>query len=332
MPRLRRVSPESPGWTRRRAGKGFTYLDGAGRRLASKHVERVKSLAIPPAWEDVWICPDERGHLQAVGTDAAGRRQYLYHPDWRAKRDQQKFDRLLVVAQGLPKARRRVARDIAFDGMPPERAAATAFRLLDLGYFRIGSDIYAEDNGSFGLTTLERRHVRRRGGELVFSFVGKSGIEHTVTIDDRQAIAALDRMRRRRSRSERLLAYRNGRGWKDLDAGTVNEYLADLFGGELTAKDFRTWHATVLAAESLATTDEAGDTKASRRRAVKACVEEVADYLGNTPTIAKKSYIDPRVIERYESGTTIDVDPSRFRNPDRRQAAVEKAVRNLLGD
>jgi len=319
------------GWTRRRAGKGFVYLDADGRRLPPADVQRIRSLAIPPAWKDVWICPLPQGHIQAVGTDDAGRRQYLYHPDWRLKRDQLKFDRVTAAARHLPAARRRVLADLALADMPRERAAATAVRLLDLGYFRIGSDAYTEDNGSFGLTTLERRHVRRRGQVIVFSFTGKSGIEHTIEIDDEAAMAALDRMRRRRSTSARLLAYqRDRRRWSDLDAGTVNEYLGALVQGEMTAKDFRTWHATVLAALALATTDEPGDTKASRRRAIKAAVQEVADYLGNTPTIAKNSYIDPRVLDLYEAGTTITVDPRRHRSPDRRQAAVEKAVLALL--
>ena len=330
MPRLRKVTPQMRGWTRRRAGKGFVYLDADGHRLPPEEVQRIRSLAIPPAWKDVWICPVANGHIQAVGTDDAGRRQYLYHPDWRLKRDQLKFDRVAAAARHLPAARRRVLAHLALADMPLERAAATAVRLLDLGYFRIGNDTYTEDNGSFGLTTLERRHMRRRGQVIVFTFTGKSGIDHTVEIDDEAAMAALDRMRRRRAPSQRLLAYRRGRRWSDLDASTVNAYLGELVHGEMTAKDFRTWHATVLAALALATTDEPGDTKASRRRAVKAAVQEVADYLGNTPTIAKNSYIDPRVLDRYESGTTIAIDPRRFRSPDRRQAAVEKAVLALL--
>jgi DNA topoisomerase IB len=330
MPRLRRVSPSSPGWRRRRAGRGFAYVDQTGAPLAAADVERIRSLAIPPAWTDVWICPHPNGHLQAVGTDVAGRRQYLYHPDWRTKRDQEKYDRVMAAARRLPKARARVLRDLAVEGMPRERAAAAAVRLLDLGYFRIGNDAYTEDNGSFGLTTLERHHVRRRGDVIVFSFVGKSGVEHTVEIDDAIAIEALERMRKRRSASRRLLAYQEGRSWANLDATAVNLYLGELLGGEMTAKDFRTWHATVLAALALATSDEPGDTKASRTRAVKAAVEEVASYLGNTPTIAKGSYIDPRVLDHYEAGSTIAVRPERYRSPERRQAAVEKALLALL--
>jgi len=332
MPRLRKVSPQSKGWRRRRAGKGFVYLDAEGARLGAADVERIRSLAIPPAWEDVWICPLSQGHIQALGTDVAGRRQYLYHPAWRLKRDQAKFERITEVAHHLPVARRQVSRDLEADGMPTARAAATAVRLLDLGYFRIGGDTYAEDNGSFGLTTLERHHVRARSGRLVFDFVGKSGIEHTIEIDDGQAIAALDVMRKRRTDSDRLLAHRDGRRWVDLTAADVNDYLAELLGGGFTAKDFRTWHATVLAASALAESDEPGDTKASRQRAVKAAVTEVSGYLGNTPTIAKNSYIDPRVIDQYESGSTITVDLKRYRSPERRRAAAEKAVLSLLTD
>ena len=333
MARLRTVSPNARGWTRRRAGKGFVYLDADGQRLPAEEVERIRSLAIPPAWKDVWICPYPSGHIQAVGTDDAGRRQYLYHPDWRVKRDQMKFDRVAEAARKLPRARREVLAHLGLDGMPLERASAAAVRLLDLGYFRIGSDAYTDINGSFGLTTLERRHVRCRGQRLVFSFTGKSGIEHTIEIEDDVVRAALDRMRRRRGGGDRLLAYQNSRRWTPLDAPTVNVYLRELLGGDLTAKDFRTWHATVLAATALAMSDEPGDTKRSRQRAVKAAVQEVADYLGNTPTIAKNSYIDPRVIDLYEDGTTIaNVARKRHRSADVRQAELERAVLRMLAE
>jgi DNA topoisomerase IB len=278
----------------------------------------------------VWICPYPNGHIQAVGTDDAGRRQYLYHPVWREKRDKLKFDRVLRAARRLPAARRAIARDLVREGMPLERANAAAVRLLDLGYFRIGNDVYADTNGSFGLTTLERRHVRRSHGRLVFRFEGKSGIEHSVEIDDPQVLEALDAMRRRRGGSERLLAYQRSRRWRDLDSASVNEYLGALLE-DLTAKDFRTWHATVLAAAALAASDEPGDTKRSRQRAIKAAVCEVAEFLGNTPTIAKNSYIDPRVFELYEDGLTIPrAVLTRHRSPDRRQHALEKAVLDLL--
>ncbi|MFP5417503.1 MAG: DNA topoisomerase IB [Actinomycetes bacterium] len=332
MARLRRVSPRMPGYTRRRRGRGFSYADAQGSALPPDEVERIRSLAIPPAWTDLWICPLPNGHLQAVGTDAAGRRQYLYHPDWRVRRDRSKFDRVASAAGMLPQARRRIAADLALEGMPLARAAATAVRLLDVGYFRIGNDAYADANGSFGLTTLERSHVRRREGALVFAFVGKSGISHTVVVDDAPAVAALEVMRSRRDASRRLLAHKQGRAWRDLSSADVNAYLGDLFGGTLTAKDFRTWHATVIAAEVLALSEEQGGTKASRTRAVRQAVLEVAGYLGNTPTVARTSYIDPRVVDAYESGRTIvEAASARYRTPHARQAGLEQAVRELLG-
>ena len=332
MARLRTVYPSTRGGTRRRAGRGWTFFDQTGERITdADEIARLKSLAIPPAWQEVWICPWPNGHIQAVGTDAAGRRQYLYHPDWRAKRDKLKFDRVLRAAEKLPAARRAITRDLGLEGMPLERADAVAVRLLDLGYFRIGSDVYADANGSFGLTTLEKRHVRRRGDVLHFTFVGKSGIEHSIEIDDPDVLGALDSLRRRRGGTERLLAYQVEKAWKDLDGAAVNTYLGTLLE-DLTAKDFRTWHATVIAAAALAASEEPGDTKRSRQRAVKEAVLEVSDYLGNTPTIAKASYIDPRVIDLYESGTTID--PALVRGPTRspaaRQRRLEKAVLDLL--
>ncbi len=308
------------------------FLDKAGVRIVDPdEIERIRSLAIPPAWKDVWISPYPNGHIQAVGTDDAGRRQYLYHQDWRIKRDKMKFDRVLAAARKLPAARRAITRDLALEGMPLERADAVAVRLLDLGYFRIGSDIYADTNGSFGLTTLEKRHVRKDKNRLIFRFEGKSGIEHSIEIDDPDVLLALDSLRRRRGGTARLLAYQLERRWRDLDSAAVNTYLNGLLE-DLTAKDFRTWHATVLAAAALAATEEPGDTKASRRRAVRDAVVEVATYLGNTPTIAKNSYIDPRVIDLYENGVTIDPELVRkkHRSPAIKQRKLEEAVLDLL--
>ncbi|MGH3330312.1 MAG: DNA topoisomerase IB [Nocardioidaceae bacterium] len=331
MARLRTVSPNSKGWSRRRVGKGFTYLDETGSRLCADDAAHCKELVIPPAWEEVWICPHPNGHIQAVGVDAAGRRQYLYHPEWRVKRDQLKFDRVAEVARRLPKARAAILEHIALDGMPVERAAATAVRLLDLGYFRIGSDSYADSNGSFGLTTLEKRHVRRSRSRLVFCFTGKSGIEHCIEIDDPLAVAAVETMRRRRGGGDRLLAYKASRRWSPVDAVTVNDYLRETTGAEITAKDFRTWHATVLAAASLASSEEPGRSKASRQRAVRQAMVEVSEYLGNTPAIAKSSYVDPRVVDLYEDGSTIATAVSRsYDSPDERQVALERAVLRLL--
>jgi DNA topoisomerase I len=333
MVRLRRVQPGKGGWTRRRAGKGFVYVDDAGTRLPADEVERIKSLAIPPAWEGVWISPLANGHIQAVGIDAAGRKQYLYHPDWRTRRDQEKFDRVAKIARELSKTRASVAEHLALEGMPLERAAATAVRLLDLGYFRIGSDAYTDDNGSFGLTTLERRHVRRRNGKLVFSFVGKSGVDHSIEIDDALSIAAVETMRRRKDKDNRLMAYKEVRHWAALDAARVNEYLRQSTGGDMTAKDFRTWHATVIAAAALAASDEPGDTKVSRKRAIRKAMVEVSEYLGNTPAIAKASYVDPRIVDLYEGGTTISEAVSReYDSTEERQEALERAVLQMLSD
>lgn len=331
MVRLRRTSPDQPGWTRRRAGRGFVYLDTDGARLPAEDVERVRALVIPPAWRDVWITPYDNGHLQAVGTDEAGRRQYLYHPAWRARRDAEKHDRVLEFGQALTKARELVVRDLGTEGMPLERACAAAVRLLDLGYFRIGNDVYADTHGSFGLTTLERRHVRRRQDKLVFTFVGKSGVDHRIEIDDRVVIDAIDIMRRRRGQDLRLLAYKEGRSWRSVLPALVNEYVRSSTGLEATAKDFRTWHATVLAAAALAETSEPGHTKASRKRAVAAAMREVSEFLGNTPTLARSSYVDPRVIDAYEEGRTIErVTRRTYANPDERQASLERATVRLI--
>ncbi|KRF01442.1 DNA topoisomerase [Nocardioides sp. Soil777] len=331
MPRLRRTAPDQPGWTRRRAGKGFTYLDQHGTRLAAEDVQRCKELVIPPAWEDVWITPYVNGHLQAVGTDDAGRRQYLYHPHWRASRDAAKFDRIIGFGKAMSKARERVLTDLGTEGMTQERSCAVAVRLLDLGYFRIGNDVYTDTNGSFGLTTLLREHVTKRRGRLTFCFVGKSGVEHCIEIDDEPTIEALDVMRARRGGGDRLLAWKDGRRWRGLDSGQVNDYVREATGVEATAKDFRTWHATVIAAAALADTDEPGETKASRKRAVAATMKEVSEFLGNTPTLARTAYVDPRVVEAYEHGKTIRVRSS-YDTADARQAALERAVLRLLKD
>jgi DNA topoisomerase IB len=214
--------------------------------------------------------------------------------------------------------------------MPSHRACAVAVRLLDLGAFRIGNDSSTEQHESFGLTTLERRHVRKQDGRLAFQFVGKSGIEHQIEIDDRAVITAVDVMRRRRG-GDRLLAWKDGRRWRDLEPAQINEYLRDVTDGEYTAKDFRTWHATVLAAAALAQSDEPGDTKASRKRAVSAAMGEVAELLGNTPRLARSAYVDPRVIDEYEAGRTIAAAVRRrHSSPDERQAALERAVLRLL--
>ncbi|MBF4162437.1 DNA topoisomerase IB [Nocardioides acrostichi] len=332
MVRLRRTSPEQPGWTRRRSGRGFVYLDQGGDRLPDDDAQRVRDLVIPPAWRDVWVTPHANGHLQAVGTDDAGRRQYLYHPAWRERRDAEKFDRMLDFGRALTKARERVVADLGREGMPLERACGAAVRLIDLGYFRIGNDVYADEHGSFGLTTLERRHVRRRQDHLVFTFRGKSGVDHRIEIDDEVVIEAIEVMRRRRGADDpRLLSYKQARSWRSVLPDLVNDYVREATGLEATAKDFRTWHATVLAAAALATSDEPGESQASRKRAVSAAMKEVSSFLGNTPTLARTSYVDPRVVRAYEAGRTIGATTRRdYDTPDQRQAALERATLRML--
>ncbi|GAA3654918.1 DNA topoisomerase IB [Nocardioides ginsengisoli] len=314
MPRLRRSSPEEPGWTRRRAGRGFVYLDADGSRLGDDDAARCRELVIPPAWTDVWICTHPHGHLQVVGTDDAGRRQYLYHPAWVERRSREKYERARLLGQRLPQVRERVLADLDRDVIDTASTCALAVRLIDLGCFRIGNDVYASENGSFGLTTLERRHVRRSGELLVFDFTGKSGIDHHVEIGDEIAIEAIDRRRRRRRADTRLF---------DVRADDVNDYLRETSGLDVTAKDFRTWHATVRAAVELSEAPGPDASKAARKRAVAAAMREVADMLGNTPTLARSSYVDPRVVDAYEEGRTI-------RAAVRRGGDLERATLRLL--
>ncbi len=333
MPRLRTVSPNDPGWTRRRAGKGFVYLDRDGKRLAPEDIDRCKRLVIPPAWEEVWISPVANGHLQAVGTDDAGRRQYLYHEQWRIKRDKSKHDRVLTVAARLPRARRRVERHLELDGMPYERALGTAFRLLDLGFFRIGGEAYAETNNSFGLATIQKEHVTVSGGEVVFDYIAKSGQERYVALADDLVRAAVRDLLRRRGGGPDLLAYRDGRHWKDVTSSDINAYIKEIVGGEVSAKDFRTWHGTVIAAVALAQANESARTVAARRRAVSNAMKDVAGYLGNTPAVARKSYVDPRLVDLFADGVTIspklastDTDLSDGLT----HGKIERSVLNLL--
>ncbi|QCX27855.1 DNA topoisomerase IB [Nocardioides jishulii] len=328
--RLRHVSRESPGWTRRRAGKGFALLDQDGRPLPEEERQRVRDLAIPPAWTDVWICPDPRGHLQAVGTDDAGRLQYLYHPAWREKKDAEKFERCQELGAALGRARGRVARDLALSGMPADRACAVAFRLLDLGCFRVGNDVYADTYGSFGLTTLERSHVRQKRGVLHFDFIGKSGVEHHVELADADLVAALGTMRRRRDEGLCLLVSRAGPTWAPLTSEVVNDYIRRTTGVDATAKDFRTWHATVIAAAVLGDEGPA-TTKKERSAALTRTWEEASSLLGNTPTQARTSYVDPRVVDAYDEGRTVKRAVARAQlEGQERSRRLELAVLRLL--
>jgi DNA topoisomerase-1 len=308
-------------------------------------LERIAELAIPPAWKEVWICTDPLGHLQATGMDAAGRKQYLYHERWRAHRDRQKFDAMLAFGEALPRLRRRVKRDFAsagaarlgLDDLDRKRVLACSVRLLDLGFFRIGSGDYAERNESYGLTTVLRDHVTITDSGLVFDFPAKSGQRRVQGISDNDALAVVSALKRRRSGSQ-LLAYREGENWVEVHAEGVNAYIKQCSGGDFTAKDFRTWNATVLAAVALAGADEPGRTRAGRERQVARAIKTVAAYLGNTAAVCRGSYVDPRVIDRYNAGVTIarTIEGLPSDDPDlanaRTRRRIETAVLELLTD
>jgi DNA topoisomerase IB len=308
--RLRRSDLEKPGLGRRRSGRGFRYLDTDGGPLTDKAtIERIKALVIPPAWQDVWISPDARGHIQAVGVDAAGRRQYRYHDEWRAARDRVKFDHMVEVAERLPELRDRLCTDLTTGrGLSRERVLAAIVRLLDVGMFRVGSVQYADrdEDPSYGLSTLRPEHVRTRGRCVILQFPGKSGVEHVASVDDAEVCAVLRDLKRRRRHEDRLFAYwdPSARSWRTVQADEINDYLKDNSGEQMTAKDFRTWHGTVKAARELA---EAGPqpTEAKRKKAVAHAVKEVAEMLGNTPAVARAAYVDPRVIEHFADGDVV---------------------------
>lgn len=324
---MRRSDPGKPGYARRRRGRGWRFLDQAGESIRDPdELLRLRGLAIPPAWKDVWISPHPGGHIQAIGIDAAGRKQYLYHPKWRAKRDEAKFDHVLEVARRLPTLRKRVEADLAGRGLVRDRVLATVTRLLDMGAFRVGSDQYAEgEDPTFGVATLRPEHLRFQRGCVVFEFPAKGGIEQIRRVEDSQLCRVLRVLRQRRRTAERLFGYWDGYQWRDVRSDEVNDYLRVASGGEMTAKDFRTWHATVRAAAELASAGPQRSATA-RRRTVAAVMREVAELLGNTPTVARASYVDPRVVDLYHDGVVAPVDP---RAP---QDRIEQAVLDLISE
>jgi DNA topoisomerase-1 len=307
MARLRRSDCSGPGITRRRRGKGFEYRDEDGRRITEEEVmTRIRELGIPPAWEDVWICPYPMGHLQATGTDAAGRKQYLYHPEWRARRDAEKFDDMARFARALPALRESVAADLEGAELTRGNVLALAVRLLDRGFFRIGSEEYTVQNESYGLATMRKEHVTvGRDGEMVFDYPAKSGVRRVQAVVDPAAAEIVDRLRRRRGGGNELLAFKDGRRWRDIRSEDINAYLKEATGDDFSAKDFRTWNATLLAAVALAVSGEVAGSKTGRKRAITRAVKEVAGYLGNTPAVCRASYIDPRVFDAYQGGLII---------------------------
>ena len=336
--RLRRADCSDPGLRRIRRGRGFSYVDAAGRPVVDPdELLRLKELAIPPAWRDVWICSDPLGHLQATGVDAAGRKQYLYHERWRQLRDRQKFDHMTDFAQALPRLRRRVLHVLNGSGeLDEERVLALAVRLLDVGLFRIGSEQYADEEGGVGLATVTKDAVTVHANEVVFDYVGKAGKRRVQAVQDPAVLAVVAALRRRRSGGDQLLAYRAGRSWHGVRSEQINDYLKAQIGAEYSAKDFRTWNATVLAAVSLAADGRDATTKRARKRAMDGSVRGVAEVLGNTPAVARRSYIDPRVFDRYLSGWTIGGELDRIGGlsgpDDRRRLRIERAVLDLLHD
>lgn len=305
-----------------RAGKGFTFKDASGAKVtAPELLDRIAHLAIPPAWTDVWIAPYANGHIQATGTDAAGRTQYLYHPQWRLQKDRLKFDRALALAESLPAARRRVTLDLRSSDPTRERALAAAFRLLDTGSLRVGSERYAEQHGSHGLSTLLCSHVRIDRETITLEFPGKSGQEWESTLVDAE-LADVLRGLKRRGAGARLIAWKDGRAWHPVAAEDINGYVREQTGGEFTAKDFRTLHGTVTAAIALA---KAGPrpTPTARKTVVAQVMRDVAEVLGNTPAVARASYVDPRIVDHYDRGRTID--PAKT-------GSAESQVRALLFD
>jgi DNA topoisomerase IB len=309
MARLRRVSPgEDAGLTRVRSGDGFRYRTTAGGPVRTTDIDRIRALVIPPAWEDVWICADPRGHIQAVGTDAAGRRQYLYHPDWSAPRDRGKFARALALAESLPRARARVTAALRREEDSRERTLAAAFRLLDSGALRIGSRRYVARGGGRGLTTLQRRDATIEGTVVTLDFPAKSGVQAHIEIDDPDLARVLTPMVSGRPQSP-LLSYPRGRGRLALSAADVNAYVRALTGGTFTAKDFRTLRGTIAAARSLAETGTCR-TKTERKQAERVAVRACATVLGNTPAVSRSSYIDPRVWRTFARGRLMDLTVS----------------------
>ncbi|HET9140885.1 DNA topoisomerase IB [Actinophytocola sp.] len=321
--RLRRSDCGSRGVRRLRRGRGFTYLDHEGNPVDAETLERIRGLVIPPAWRDVWICPYPNGHIQAVGFDDAGRKQYLYHTEWRKRRDAEKHDRVLELAERLPVVRKKIRDDLVSPGLTQQRVLAGALWILDRGVFRTGGEEYAEENDSHGVTTLLRGHVRLRGGELRFRFPAKSGVERVAVIRDPELARLVAALRRGRSDDERLFVYRDGRGARhELTARDVNERFKELAGDRFTVKDMRTWTATVLAAAEFAGQDPA-TSKRAHKRAEAAVMRAVAEQLGNTPAVARRSYVDPRVIDQYADGHTIDP-------PSGKREDIEQAVLRLL--
>jgi DNA topoisomerase-1 len=330
--RLRRSDLRSPGIRRIRRGRGFSYTTPDGQPLTDPEtLDRIKELVIPPAWRNVWISPHPNGHVQAVGTDDAGRRQYLYHEQWRRDRDEEKHDRVLAMARRLPTWRAHVEADLAGSGLTRTRVLGAALRMLDRGIFRTGGEEYAEENGTHGVATLLREHAAVRGDECRFCYRAKGGIDREVAIRDAALAKVVKALLRSRSGSDRLLVYREGGGWHEVHAADVNERFKELAGEDCTAKDMRTWNATVLAAAAFAAA-EPPTSDTARKRAEAKVMREVSAALGNTPAVCRSSYVDPRLVEAYRDQRTIATALRRAGrlDGDDARAVLEKACARLL--
>lgn len=316
-----------------RRGKGFAYFDPDGQLLADGTTrKRIEELVIPPAWRKVWISPHPNGHIQAIGIDAAGRRQYLYHRQWQDERAEEKFDRVLELSKQLPAWRTRIARDLAGRGLSRDRVLALAMHLLDLGYFRSGGEQYAEENDSYGIATLRREHVRLSQDAVAFDYPAKSGVRRTLVIDDAEVVRAVRSLLRRAEPTERFLVCRTTSGWVDLHADDLNARFKELVGEQYSVKDLRTWHGTVLAAEAFTDADPAV-SKRVVKRVEAAVMREVSETLGNTPAVARSSYVDPRVVLAYERGHTIAAAArrsARVAGTNHAQEILETATRRLI--
>jgi DNA topoisomerase-1 len=301
---LRYVTDASPGIRRRRAGRGFSYIGPDGERIEdAEHVAWIKSLAIPPAWTDVWICTSRRGHLQATGRDARGRKQYRYHPDWRAVRDEAKYGRMIAFGQALPGIRERVDADLRRHGLPRERVLAAVVRLLEKTRMRIGNEEYARDNRSYGLTTLRDHHAEVGTTRIRFRFRSKGGKVSDVELTDARLARLVTRCQE--LPGQELFAYLDADGEvRSIGSSDVNDYLREITGQDFTAKDFRTWSGTVLAAWALEEL-QAVDSESQAKRNVVRAVEQVAEWLGNTPAVSRRSYVHPAVIDAYLDGDVV---------------------------
>ncbi|MBW3556208.1 MAG: DNA topoisomerase IB [Actinobacteria bacterium] len=333
---MKRVDCSGPGIRRRRAGKGFTYHGPGGERVTDEEtLARIRALAIPPAWNDVWISPHPMGHIQAIGVDAKGRKQYRYHDQWRLHRDREKFDHMLEFARALPKIRHFADEHLAQEGLTRQRVLACAVRLLDLGFFRVGSEDYAEENQTFGLATIRKKHVRIDGETIVFDYPAKSGKRRIQSVADPDVLAVVRELKARRAGGPELLAWWEGRRWIDVKSADINAYIKELTGGEFSAKDFRTWNATVLAGVALAVSSTMARSATGRKRAIARAMSEVANYLGNTPAVCRSSYVDPRIIDRYTAGSTVlealaSLDEDAGLSGLHTHGSIEEAVLDLL--